>query len=241
MTYTARNQRVVCDTPDVDALIHAHLLLVRRLAWHVHGKVAASAELEELAQAGMVALVEAAHAFEDRGFAFATYASLRIKGAMIDHLRRGSGQSRGSSSARRAIAAARRTVEQSRSGPATASDVAAQMGVPIETYFQMEANTRTGAHEPLDERYADDDMTFCDPTERHDAAFERAEGAQLLRDAIRALDPRSQTVLQLYFFEEMNLQEIGQVLDIGAARVCQIKSAALSKLKLDGALADCLA
>jgi len=238
MTYTALKRRVVSSTSDADALIHAHLPLVRRLAWHVHGKVAASAELEELIQAGMVALVEAAHAFEDRGFAFATYASLRIKGAMIDHLRRGSGQSRGSSSSRRAIAAARRTLETSRAGAATASEIAAQLGVPVETYFEMEADTRTGAHEPLEDAYADDDMMFCDPAERHDAAVERAAGEAQLRNAILALDQRSQLVLQLYFFEEMNLHEIGQVLNIGAARVCQIKAAALKRLKNGGMLAD---
>jgi RNA polymerase sigma factor for flagellar operon FliA len=231
MTYAAVKKRVARDADDIDTLIHNHLQLVRRLAWHVHGRVSSAAELEELVQAGMVALVEAARAFEDRGFEFSTYASVRIKGAMIDHLRRGSGQSRGASSSRRAIEAARRTVESMQPGPATAPEIAAQMGVPLDTYFRMESETRTGTHEPLDDVYADDSMVFCDEGERHDEALDRVSGQERLRDALSALDERSQLVLQLYFFEEMNLEEIGQVMDVGAARVCQIKKAALAKLR----------
>jgi RNA polymerase sigma factor FliA len=240
MTYAARKHALVRRTDDVDALIHAHLQLVRRLAWHVHGRISSASEIEELVQAGMVALVEAAHAFEDRGFEFSTYASVRIKGAMIDHLRRGSGQSRGASSARRAIEAARNAVESTKSGPATAPEIAEQIGVPLDTYFRMEADTRTGTQEPLDDVYSDDSLTFCDAHERQDEVIERRSGHEVLRDAILTLDKRSQLVLHLYFFEEMNLEEIGHVINTGAARVCQIKSAALARLRACESLVDCL-
>lgn len=231
MTYAAVRKRALRNTDDIDTLIHTHLQLVRRLAWHVHGRVSSAAELEELIQAGMVALVEAARAFEDRGFEFSTYASVRIKGAMIDHLRRGSGQSRGASSARRAIDAARRAVESTQAGPAMAPDIAAQLGVSLDTYFRMESDTRTGSLEPLDDVYSDDSMTFSDDLDPTDQVLDREAGERRLRDAISLLDERSQLVLQLYFFEEMNLEEIGHVMDVGAARVCQIKKAALAKLR----------
>ncbi len=238
MTYAALKKDNARDVDEVDALIHGHLQLVRRLAWHVHGRMSAAAELEELIQAGMVALVEAARVFEDRGFEFSTYASVRIKGAMIDHLRRSSGQSRGASSARRVIDAARRAVETANAGPATPPEIAAQMGVPLDTFFRMESEARAGTHEPLDDVYADDSMAFCDDRERHDDALDRQSAQAALRDAILTLDKRSQLVLQLYFFEELNLEEIGQVINVGAARVCQIKSAALAKLRGCGALLD---
>ena len=231
MSYAAVRKQSRRPVDDVDTLIHAHLPLVRRLAWHVHGRVLLAAELEELVQAGMVALVEAARAFEDRGFEFATYASVRIKGAMIDHLRRGSGQSRGASSARRAIESARRSVEALDGGTATAPRIAARLGVPLDTYYRMESETHAGTTERLDDVYADDNMVFGDDMPASDALFDQQAGHTLLRDAIVALDDRSQMVLQLYFFEEMNLEEIGRVMDIGAARVCQIKKAALTKLR----------
>ncbi len=240
MTYAALKHRADREPDDVEVLIHSHLQLVRRLAWHVHGRVSAGAELEELIQAGMIALVEAARAFEDRGFAFSTYASVRIKGAMIDHLRRGSGQSRGASSARRAIEAARNALETAQPGPATAPDIAAWLGVSLDSYFAMQADARTGTHEPLDDVYADDNMVFCDEAVGQDEMLDRTASQELLRDAILMLDKRSQLVLQLYFFEELNLEEIGQIINVGAARVCQIKSAALGKLRNNGALAASL-
>lgn len=239
MTYAAVKNRVVRDDNAVDILIHAHLQLVRRLAWHVHGRVAASAELEELVQAGMVALVEAARVFEDRGYAFSTYASVRVKGAMIDHLRRGSGKSRGSASARRAIEAARSAVESHGPGSATAPRIAAQLGVPLATYYVMEAETHAGGQEQLDDVYADSNIVFRDDADDADDILDRRTRQAMLRDAILTLDKRSQLVLQLYFFEEMNLEEIGRVINVGAARVCQIKSAALLKLRINDGLASC--
>jgi RNA polymerase sigma factor FliA len=238
MTYAAVKQRARVPLDDIDARIQGHLQLVRRLAWHVHGRLASGAELEELIQAGMVALVEAARAFEDRGFEFATYASVRIKGAMIDHLRRGSGRSRGASSTRRALDAARKQVEETHGGPATAPQIAAQLDVPIETYFRMQNEAQSGSQEALDEVYSDENLAFCDETERQDDALDRIASHERLSDAIATLDERSQMVLQLYFFEEMNLEEIGRVLDVGAARVCQIKKAALGRLRDQAGLAD---
>jgi len=80
MTYQRRPAR-----PDPAALARAHMALVRKIAWHVHGRVSSAIDVEDLVQIGMVALVEAANGYEDRGHAFATYASMRIRGHMIDH------------------------------------------------------------------------------------------------------------------------------------------------------------
>jgi RNA polymerase sigma factor FliA len=232
MSYAIAKRRATSGDA-IEALIHGHLQLVRRLAWHVYGRVSSSAELDELIQAGMIALVEAARAFEDRGFEFASYASIRIKGAMIDHLRRGSGQSRRASASRRALESARTAIESARGGAATAPEIAAHMEVSLDTVFRMESEAHSGTHESLDDVYADDAMTFCDGAEASEDAIDRAETEARLRDAILRLDERSQHVLQLYFFEEMNLEEIGQVLGVGAARICQIKRAALSQLHTD--------
>lgn len=231
MSYAALTAQRVGDTDDVEALVVAHFALVRRLAWHVRGRTASIAELEELIQSGMVALIEAARDFEDRGFAFSTYASIRIRGAMFDHLRRGSGQSRTAAGARRAINAARRTVENCRPGAASALALAGQMGISVDDYYKLESDAVRGTAVSLDEVYADDDARFCDDRPQPDHALDANERRRTLGIAIRQLDPRSQLVLHLYFFEEMNLEEIGQTLNVGAARVCQIKKEALAKLR----------
>ena len=212
-----------------------HFPLVRQLAWHVHRRVSSSVEVNELVQVGMVALVEASRTFEDRGFEFATYASIRIKGSMIHHLRRGSGRSRSATSSRRSIEAARRAVEQVRKRSPTPSEIAARMDVPLADYFAMEADALGVAHESIDETYSDSDVAFCATTPLQDDTFDAHATTERLRRALDTLDVRSRLVLQLYFFEELSLEEIGQVLDVGAARVCQIKKAGLAKLQtIDG-------
>lgn len=231
MTYAVRRMDAHRALDDIDARIHAHIPLVRRLAWHVHGRISSGAELEELIQAGMVALCEAAQSFEDRGFEFSTYASMRIKGAMIDHLRRGSGQSRNAAASRRAIETARRDIESTAPGAATAKMIASRMQVSLDAYYRMESDAVTGTHEPLDDVYADDNIVFRDERDDQETMLDRATREERLRDALLELDERSRTVLNLYFFEEMNLEEIGQVLNVGAARICQIKKAALAQLQ----------
>src|SRR5436190_21130642 len=97
--------------PTPEALVRTHMPLVRRIAWHVHARVASAIDVEDLAQIGMVALVEAANSFEDRGHAFATYATLRIRGAMIDHLRRHASLCRAAMARRRKLASVRERLE----------------------------------------------------------------------------------------------------------------------------------
>ena len=91
--------------PDPQAMIRQHMALVRKIAWHVHGRVASAIDIEDLVQIGMVALVEAANAYEDRGYAFGTYASMRIRGAMIDKLRAQASICRSAMGRRRELAA----------------------------------------------------------------------------------------------------------------------------------------
>jgi RNA polymerase sigma factor FliA len=214
-----------------EALIARHMPLVRRLAWHVHGRMASSVELEELIQTGMVALIEAARAFEDRGFAFATYASTRIKGSMIDQLRRSSRQTRSAAANRRAIENARRRLENSLCRQASAAEIAAEMGMELETFHTMQHACENAVEVDLDSVYSDEDSAFCDPERTGEEAIDGQSSRAALGVAIAALPPREQMVLQLYFFEELNLEEIGQTLDIGASRVCQIKKSALDKLR----------
>jgi RNA polymerase sigma factor FliA len=236
MTYTATAIRAdappgVADSDRIEALIARHMPLVRRLAWHVHGRMAASVELEELIQTGMVALIEAARAFEERGFAFATYASTRIKGAMIDQLRRSSRQTRSAAANRRAIERVRRTLENRFCRPASAAEIATEMGLDVDAFHVMRLACETSVDVDLDSVYSDEDGRFCDTGLNGEDAIDAQSSRAALAEAIAALPQREQMVLQLYFFEELNLEEIGQTLDIGASRVCQIKKAAMDRLR----------
>jgi RNA polymerase sigma factor FliA len=226
MTYARKPAR-----QDPGQLVRAHMSLVRKIAWHVHGRVSNAIDIEDLVQIGMVALVEAANGYEDRGHAFATYAGMRIRGAMIDHLRRHATQCRSGMAKRKEIARARGELEAKLGRAATDAELAQAMGLDAASFRELVDAAESVREESLDEVYSDQSMWFADIEEGADEQLDRGRLGEALAAHIAQLPEREAMVLQLYFVEELNLEEIGQVLDIGAARVCQIKKAALDKLR----------
>jgi RNA polymerase sigma factor FliA len=211
--------------------VRAHLPLVRRIAWHVHGRAPGAVEIEELVQTGMVALVEAAQAYEDRGHAFATYAQMRVRGSMIDLIRRNATICRSAIVRRRQIEAARRQLETELGRAPDEGEVAAAMGIPATEWRALADATETIRHESIDEVYSEHSMWFADDSEAADKLVDRKDMAARLTAALTQLPIREAQVLQLYFVEELNLDEIGETLGVGAARVCQIKKAALDRVR----------
>ncbi|HKR18098.1 FliA/WhiG family RNA polymerase sigma factor [Rhizorhapis sp.] len=222
-------RRAVAVTPE--ALARKYMPLVRKIGWHVHGRVSNAIDIEDLLQIGMVALVEAANSFEDRGFGFASYAQMRIRGAMIDHLRRHATICRSAMARRKQLNAARNRLEQRLGRSPTDAEMSVEMGLSPADYRQIVDSSEIAQHQSMDEVYSDQSMWFADVEDRADDAMERESLKKALAHGIGKLPEREAMVLQLYFVEEMNLEEIGQTLDIGAARVCQIKKAALMKLR----------
>jgi len=204
---------------------------VRKIAWHVHGRVSTAIEVEDLLQIGMVALVEAANSFEDRGLGFAAYAQLRVRGAMIDHLRRQATLCRSAMARRKEIAGVRNRLEQQLGRLPTEAEMSSEMGLEPAAYREAADSVEMVQHTSMEEVYSDQSMWFADVEDRADQVLERESLKKAMAACISELPQREAMVLQLYFVEEMNLEEIGQTLDIGAARVCQIKKAALDKLR----------
>ncbi|WP_294390639.1 FliA/WhiG family RNA polymerase sigma factor [uncultured Sphingomonas sp.] len=226
MTYRRRPAR-----PDPEALARSHMNLVRKIAWHVHGRVSSAIDVEDLVQIGMIALVEAANSYEDRGHAFSTYASVRIRGNMIDHLRRHATLCRSAMAKRKAINEATAKLETKLGRHPAEAEVAIAMGMGPAEFREMADSAIAARQESIDEVYSDQSLWFADVEERVDQTLEREQLAAALAANIASLPEREAMVLQLYFVEELNLDEIGQVLGVGAARVCQIKKAALDRLR----------
>lgn len=218
--------------PDPAKLVQDHLGLVRKIAWHVHGKVSTAIEIADLVQIGMIALLEAARQFEERGqAAFATYATMRIRGAMIDQLRRHATMCRGAIHRRRKIGEARAAVEAETGRAAEAAEIADKLGMTIEAYHSAVDNSRGVTYESIDAVYSDHSEWFAADEEDSHAQLERADLSRALVAGLKSLPEREAMVLQLYYVEELNLEEIGAVLGVGAARICQIKKAALDRLR----------
>ncbi len=218
---------------DPERLVQSHLALVRKIAWHVHARVSTAIDVEDLIQIGMIALIEAARGFEDRGHAaFATYATVRVRGSMIDQLRKSATLVRSAIRRRREFGVARASLEGQTGRPATDEEMAERLGMTVEAYRVAANATHAVRYESIDDVYSDHSEWFAD--EAPDAFDNLARGdlKRAISAAVGALPEREALVLQLYYVEEMNLEEIGQVLDVGAARVCQIKKSALDKLRI---------
>lgn len=227
LTYSPRTR-----ARDENALVQAHLPLVRRLAWHVHGSVSTAIEVEDLVQVGLVALVEGAAAFEDRGqVTLKQYLTTRIRGAMIDELRRHAAMTRGAIRRRREFSRVQASLANVLGRQPSDAEMAAQLGITVEKLRQDYATAEAVKYESLDDVYADDQPWFADDTPDAFAQLAEAQTRDRLIAAIAALPEREQMVIQLYHVEELNLDEIGQVLGVGAARVCQIKAQAHARLK----------
>lgn len=222
---------------DPERLVRSHFPLVRKIAWHTHARVSTALDVEELVQIGMIALIECARTFEDRGqAAFSTYATMRIRGAMIDALRKQATMCRSALRRRRELKEARERLESVLGRQPGEGELAEALGIPIAELLEAIDSTQGVRYESIDDIYSDHSIWFA--ADEPDA-LERLQSQELrqhLAGAIARLPAREAQVLQLYFVEELNLEEIGQVLGVGAARVCQIKKSALDKVR--GLLTD---
>ena len=212
--------------------IRRFLPMVRRLAWHVHGSGRAGIEIDDLVQAGLVALTECAQKHngptED---GFAAYAKLRVRGAMVDLVRRSSPLSRSASDRRKLVAGAAQALTTTLGRAPSEDELAEAMGMTRTALGELRAASEPMRFEPIDDTYSDSDMAFADdrPDSFELLADEQTRGAVVA--AISGLPERLQMVIQLYFVEELNLAEIAEVLSVSVPRVHQLKAQALDKLR----------
>jgi len=231
MLIEARNAYATPQTLNPAQLVEAHSGLVRRIAWHVHSRMSSAIEVEDLIQIGLVALVEAAQNFEERGIAFAPYAATRIRGNRVDALRRDARMGRAGMANRRYLAGIRARLEQEYLRSPSDAEMAGATGLDPAAYHAMAASTQPVGQESIEDSYSDHDMWFADISDSADTMLEKEQLREALITNLSKLSEREALILQLYFVEELNLDEIGETLGVGAARVCQIKKAALDKMK----------
>ena len=228
VTYTREGRQ----PGSLEALAAKYLPLVRRAAWHIHGSMSSIVEVEDLIQIGLVALVEAAATFEDRGqVTFDQYLQTRVRGAMIDELRRQATLTRGAMQRRRAYGRAITALTNETGTRPDDQAVADRLGVTIDKLRAEYATAEPLRFEPIDDVYSDDLPWFASSEPNAFDQLAEMGQRQALIDAISALPMREAQVIQLYYFEELNLEEIGQVIGVGAARICQIKASAHARLK----------
>ena len=218
------NYEYVEDQKGYRNLIKAHMALVRKIAWHVHGHVSSAIEPEDLIQIGNMALIEAADRYEPRPDAsFASYAAIRIRGAMIDQLRKTASKGRSAMAKKKKLDQARNLFRQEYGYDPNDQELAESMSLTMDNYYEDKKNGADIQYESLDEVYSDHSIWYADDAPNAEDIFEFKQFRAILQQALAHLAEKEAMVLQLYYVEELNLEEIGAVLGVGAARICQIK------------------
>ena len=212
--------------------IRRFMPMVRRLAWHLHSSGRDGIEVEDLMQAGLVALTECAQRHNGPGEdGFAAYAKMRVRGAMVDLIRRHVPLSRGAVERRRQLRDAQSGLRAALGREPTEPEMAEAMGITAGALEALRATSEPLRFEPIDEAYSDSDMAFADDRPDSLALLQDQELREALAGAIGDLPERLQMVVQLYFVEEMNLAEIAAVLGVSIPRVHQLKAQALERLR----------
>ncbi len=219
---------------DVASRVRRFLPMVRRLAWHIHGGGRPGIEMEDLIQAGLVALTEAAQRHAGPGEdGFAAYAKLRVRGAMVDLIRRNVPLSRGATQRRRQVREAEEALQGQLGRKPSEAELSAVMGITATELAALRGSSEPLRFESMDDAYSDSDMAFADERPDSFAILADEELRETVTEAIAALPERLQLIVQLYFVEELNLSEIAEVLGVSIPRVHQLKAQALDKLKAE--------
>jgi RNA polymerase sigma factor for flagellar operon FliA len=229
----ARSEYLRVQRAASDDLVREHTGMVRRVAYHLMARLPANVDVDDLIQSGMVGLLEAAMNYTGGGTAsFETFATPRIRGAMLDELRRGDWAPRSVRRKVRQMTEVTCQVERDTGGTASKAEVMRRMGIDTHEYERILSDAAQARILSLpldaDEGGAKISATAADSPE---SGFEGAGLRQALADAIAGLPEREQQVIALYYDQEFNLREIGAVLGVSESRVCQIHGQAIIRLR----------
>ncbi len=218
-----------------EKLITSNLVLVKRIAHHIMAKLPASIELDDLVQAGMLGLIEAAsHYDESRGASFETYAGIRIRGAILDEVRKSDWTPRSVHRRYRSITEAIAELQSESGQHPGDQQIADHLEMPLEEYHAILRDSASCRLFSLDQPFADSDRTQEVASSDHaepDDALEEIQFGDRLAAAIEKLPERERMVLSLYYQRDMNLKEVGAILEVSESRVCQIHGQALLRLR----------
>jgi len=216
-------------------MVERHAPLVKRIACHLINRLPASVQLEDLVQAGMIGLLEAARNYDEcQGASFETYAGIRIRGAMLDEIRKNDWAPRSVHRKARLVAEAVREIENEVGRDARDTEIAESLEMSLQDYYKiLQDNSYHKVLSFEDLGIGDESIleTMSDNAPGIVDGLQREDMQHLLSDAIATLPERERLVMALYYDEELNLREIGAVMGVSESRVSQIHSQAVIRLQ----------
>ena len=218
--------------PEVEELITDNLRLVQSIAWHLHARVSKVIEIDDLIQIGYYGLVTAAQKYTPQeGVNFSNYASLRIRGAMVDHLRKNSNLCRTTIKMQKRFNHAEQKLINLLGRQPEQLEIADEMAISLSELQEWIKNFAANHHESMDQVYDDFSIVFASNTDDPEEELQNKDLKKLLIEALKKLPEKMALVIQLYYVEELNVYEIAEVLEVTIGRVSQIKSEAVKKLR----------
>lgn len=216
---------------DLTGFIQTHASLIHKMAWHIKNRLPTQIELDDLIQSGLIGLLEAKNTFSDTaGASFTTYASLKVRCAMYEFVRKSSGITRDISQNIKKIAASVARIENQCEVGVSDQSIAAEMGISLKKYADMTREISAYKAISMQEPEIVDDVVSGDTLDPLQAV-EEEDDRSIIQSVVSDLPKREQMILALYYNNQLNFKEIAHIMDLTEARISQIHATLLEKLK----------
>lgn len=216
----------------VDELVREYLPLVKKIGLHLVARLPPDIELDDMMQVGMIGLIQASSTYDaTQGASFSTYAGIRIKGAMLDEVRRNDWKPRSVQQSLKRVSTAMNALESRLGRSVTDAEIAEELDMPLEDYHDLSRElvcSRMTSLDGLEGMESNHESEEVDPFSQ----LEDKQQRKLLADAIKSLPEKEMLMMSLYYSEELNLKEIGEVMGVSESRVSQIHGQALARVRV---------
>lgn len=231
----SKSYQSIVSNQESDQVIIKYAPLVKRIAYHLMARLPASVLVDDLIQAGMVGLLEASRNYKSElGASFETYAGIRIRGAMLDELRRNDWAPKSVHRKARELAEVVRGIEAREGRDARDDEIAKGMGITLDEYFKILQDSSTARMFGIEDLGIDDEALSNGMSEHQASPYDDIQDERFqkkLLEAIGGLPEREKLVVTLYYDSELNLREIGSVLGVSESRISQLLSQAMIRLR----------
>jgi RNA polymerase sigma factor for flagellar operon FliA len=220
--------------PNVQNLIKDNITLVKKIAWHLHGRVSSIIDIEDLIQIGMLGLISAAQNYApQKDASFSSYANIRIKGEILDYLRKNSNLCRATIRMKKISEKASLMLRHKLGREPLNNEIASEIGISSEKYYEWTNAFEANIIRSLDESYDEYSQWFVTKEMNPEENINHTELRNGLKEVLSKLEGKEALIIQLYFVEELNVYEIAEVMNVSTGRVSQIKTSAIKRIRED--------
>jgi len=218
--------------PNVNDLINDNINLVKKISWHLHGRVNSIVDIEDIIQIGMLGLISAAQNYvPQKNASFNAYASIRIRGEILDYLRKSSNLDRTTILIKKNSEKAIHHLRNKLRREPYQNEIANELGMSSEKYLEWSHAFEASVSKSLEDSYDDYSNWFVTNDLNPEEQINDIELRESLKKALKILEGKEALIIQLYFVEELNIYEIAEVMEVSTGRVSQIKTSAIKKIR----------